>query len=126
MKKYLLLLLMTCGLTLMQCDTCDCSNSGAYGTLKVRFTTNEDYPEVLITVFEGKIENQDTVESAYFKESPAKFELEAGYFYSATAHYVNGNKEIIAVDGKNMDVSSDDDCDCTTVPNVRLDLRLVD
>ena len=106
-----------------QDDMCD---PGPYeGELTVKLTINNENPEVHLVIFRGKIENHDTLISEYLDESPVYYQLDADNYYSATARYVSGFREILAVDGKRMETSTDDD-GCDYGQDMTLNLKLAD
>lgn len=123
MKQIVLLFLMIMSLAWSSCDECTCDANQLIGELKIRLTLDEENPEVLITIFEGKIENQDTIFSGYVVDTEIFLDLDANVYYSATAHYVKSGRNYVAVDGREMTTSTDE-CDCEYANNRTLDLRL--
>lgn len=106
-------------------DGCVCDPGPFYADLKIKVTINDENPEVFLTVFAGKIESRDTLIAEFVSESTIFYEMEAGHYYSATTTYTRGNRTYIAVDGRKMNLSSDD-CDCDYAENATLNLRLAD
>lgn len=125
MRKLLLISVFVLVAMCIHCDDCACDPGPFFGELKVRFTINEENPEVLLTIFEGKIEKQDTLFSEWVTDSPVYYDLQAGKYYSATVTYSKGIRQIVAVDGKKMTIGSDD-CDCDYAENLSLNLKLAD
>ena len=124
--KHLLqiLLLITLVLPLIHCDTDNCPSGPYYGDLKVKLTINDENPEVLVVVFEGNYERGDTIFSELVTTSSVTYEMEGDRFYSATAVYMRGPREIWAIDGKEMTVSDDDDDGCPYASDITLRLNL--
>lgn len=108
------------------CDDYDCSSGPYYGDLRVWVTTNEENPTVEVTIFSGTVESQDTVWSGIASDS--KFtvsEVRSGKYYSGTALYKDGFKEIIAINGRTLDTKeSDFDCSCVDGGQAIINLRL--
>ena len=123
MKKLVILLLIVSSWTISSCDDCNCDGL-AYGEIRVKLTIDDDNPEVFVTIFDGNIENQDTLYAGWESDTYITIsDFEAERRYSATAHYVRDGRNYIAVDGKKMSTSSDD-CDCSYTNGITLNLRL--
>lgn len=121
MKK-LFLILTTC--LFISCDEdCSCPSGPFYGELKIKVTINDENPEVDLVIMRGRIEDADTILVETVTETKVFYEFEADLRYSATATYRKGSKTIVAIDGKLMDVFSDD-CDCDYAENITLNLKL--
>lgn len=126
MKKTQIILAILVIITFAGCDdSCICDQGPFYADLKIKLTIDEENPEVFLTIFYGNIESQDTLIAEFVNESTVFYELEAGRRYAATASYQRGNRTYIAVDGKKMQISSDD-CDCDYGESATLNLRLAD
>lgn len=125
MKKLLTALVGLGLVLLMDCQDCSCSDNPCYGQLKVKVTINDENPEVLLTIFEGKIERKDTVLSEWVAKSTVNFDLEADVYYSATVMYKQGVRQILAIDGKEMPIS-EDDSNCEYGQDTTLNLKLAD
>lgn len=126
MKQLVLLMLSLALLGAISCtdDDCSCPSGPYYANLKVKLTINEENPEVLLTIFEGNFESGDTLISEVIDEDKVFYEMEAGRYYSAVVVYVDGAREITAIDGRKMR-TSEDDCGCEYGENMTLNLRLV-
>ncbi|MFT6866636.1 MAG: hypothetical protein ACJA08_001471 [Cyclobacteriaceae bacterium] len=107
------------------CDSVfhSCDSGPFYGDVNVRVTINDENPEVEIVLFRGRIEKQDMVIHEYVIENSTIYSLEAGVYYSGTAFYKDGIKEMLAINGKNLSTSTDD-CDCKYADNMSLNLKL--
>lgn len=105
-------------------DECICDNGPFYADMKVKVTINDDNPDVFLTVFDGKIESQDTLIAEWVNESTVFYEMEADRYYSAAVVYQDGNRQITAIDGRKMR-TSEDDCGCDYAESMTLNLRLV-
>ncbi len=123
MRRILFVLMAGACWTFSSCDECNCDGA-LYGDIRLKVTQKNDTSEVLVTIFEGNIENQDTILSEYINESIVTYtDFVAGRRYSATAHYSVDGKNIVAVDGKKMHTNTDD-CDCEYAQEVTLNLKL--
>jgi len=124
MNKALLIASISLLLFCMSCDEdCECPSGPFYANLKLKITINNETPEVEVIVFRGRIESQDTVLIDTVNQTDIQYELEAGTYYSATARYKSGNKEILAINGKEMTLG-EDDCGCDKPQNHSLNLKL--
>lgn len=112
-------------LIFINCFEEQCDPGPHIGEMKVRVTINNENPEVHVVIFQGKIEKHDTLISERINHSPVYYNLEAGQYYSGTARYISGIREIIAIDGKTMQTSTDDN-NCESAENFTLNLKLVD
>lgn len=124
MKKPVLFIFFPALLFFMGCED-QCDPGPYFGEVKVKLTINDENPDVHVVIFEGKIEKGDTLISEYVSESPVYYELEAEKYYSATARYQSGVREVLAVDGKKMTTTSDDDT-CEAAEDFTLNLKLAD
>lgn len=128
MRKILTILTLIILSVFISCSDDDCSlvicDSGPYyGDLNVLVTINDENPDVELVIYEGKIERNDTVIYDVLNESNMIYELIAGKYYSGTVIYQDGIKEILAINGRSLDITTDD-CDCKRGANRRLNLRL--
>jgi hypothetical protein len=116
-------------LSFIACDEdCDsifnsCADGPFYGDLKLLVTINDENPEVELVVFGGVIEKQDTLIHEFVTDKTIVYEMESGFYYSATASYVDGSRQIIAINGGELPTESDD-CGCDYAGSKRLNLRL--
>ncbi|MEQ8241647.1 MAG: hypothetical protein RIA69_20710 [Cyclobacteriaceae bacterium] len=124
--KFIVCLMVLLAIT--SCDeNCDdfCPSGPLLSRLKINLTINEENPEVEVTLFRGRIERQDTVLEEVVSELVARYELDADGYYSATARYKKGNKEILAINGKKFSLT-EDDCGCEKAQNYSMNLTLKD
>jgi hypothetical protein len=91
--------------------------------LKLRLTINEENPEVEVVIFRGRIESQDIVLTETVSDYVARYDLWPDGYYSVTARYQQGGKEIIAINGKGFSLR-EDDCGCKKAQNYSLNLKL--
>ena len=125
MKKIILILVCFSTLSFMGCDdSCVCQSGPHFGELTIKLTINDENPEVWVTVFRDKIEQKDTLFHESTSSNRIYYELEAGRYYSATVTYQKGVRQITAVDGKRMEVMSDD-CGCDYAEDINLNLKLL-
>ena len=121
---------IACLLVLLTFTSCDenceniCPRGPFFSDLRVLLTINDENPEVEVVIFYGRIENQDTVLTATVQESTT-FELESDLYYAVTARYKQGTKEIIAINGKKLELN-EDDCGCESARNHTMNLTLKD
>ena len=129
MKKLFIIGIGIGMLSLTACDgDCDgifssCADGPYYGELKILLTINDENPEVELVVCRGVIEKKDTLYHEFIRDNSVIYEPEAGEYYSATAYYVDGSKEILAINGGELPLESDD-CGCDYGGSKRLNLRL--
>ncbi len=114
----------------IHCDECfrSCDSGPFFADLELRLTVNDQNTDVPIEIYEGKYDDglliiQDTVSSNKLVNGRAFYNLEAGISYAAVAIYQDGAKEILAIDGGEMSLSTDD-CNCDFPNNLTLNLRL--
>lgn len=105
------------------CDFVICDSGPFFGDLNVLLTINDENPEVEVVIYEGKIEGKDTLFHEFISESNWVYSLESNRYYSGTAFYKDGIRDILVINGKNLPTKSDD-CDCEYGQTKRLNLRL--
>jgi len=120
-------------ISLMICVHCDgcfsaCDSGPFYSDLEIKLTVNEENIEVPIEIYEGLYDDglliiQDTINSRDLTDGRMIYNLEAGIKYAASATYQDGAKTIIAIDGGEMSLASDE-CDCEYPTTLTLNLRL--
>jgi|GEM_PF-1940899 hypothetical protein len=114
-------------LTFISCDEeCDdfCPGGPYFSDLYLFLTINNENPEVDIVIFNGRLERGDTVLTETVTGSTT-FELVADRYYSVTARYKQGNKEIVAINGKELKME-ENDCGCKRAKNYTMNLVLKD
>ncbi|XOV92844.1 MAG: hypothetical protein ACFHWX_21915 [Bacteroidota bacterium] len=129
-KNWILTLIFSSLLVFVHCDGCfkSCDSGPFFADLEIKLTVNDENTQVPIEVYEGMYDTgsliiQDTISAAALINGKAIYNLEAGIFYSAAAIYKSGAKTIIAIDGAEMQLSTDD-CNCDYPSNRILNLRL--
>lgn len=117
-------------LTCTHCDGCfsSCDSGPFFSDLEIKLTVNDENKEVPIEVFRGLYDDgvliiKDTISSGDLIDGRVIYNLEAGIKYAASATYQDGAKTIIAIDGGEMSLASDD-CDCDYPTKLTLNLRL--
>lgn len=93
------------------CEFVSCGNGPFYGTLYINVTINQENPEVFFEIFEGRIEEEILIDSFFTSKEFLCFELESGSYYSAKAYYVQGEKQIVAINGLTLKDATGE-CDC--------------
>ena len=121
-----LILLITC----VNCDGCfsSCDSGPFFADLQIKLTVNAENKDIPIEVFRGLYDDgvliiQDTISPGDLIDGRVIYNLEAGIKYAASAIYKDGAKTIIAIDGGEMSLASDE-CDCDYPTNLTLNLRL--
>ncbi len=113
-------------------SNCECFRScdpgPFFGDLELKLTVNSENTEVPIEIYEGEYDKgiliiQDTVASNELENGKFVYNLEAGFYYAAAAIYKDGAKTLIAIDGDELSIETDD-CDCSYPSNRTLNLRL--
>ncbi len=100
-----------------------CDSGPFYGDVNVRVSTSVENPEVEIVIYRGRIEKKDTVIHEFVNENSTIYSLEADTYYSGTAVYKDGIKDVLAINGKRLTTSTDD-CNCDYADNMNLNLKL--
>lgn len=127
-SRFITGILTGCLLLFVNCDDCTCDQGPFFADLELKITVNDENRSVPIEIYEGTYDKgfliiQDTVSSTDLVNGRMIYNLEAGFFYAAAAIYQDGAKTIIAVDGAEMRIRTDD-CDCEYPDNRTLNLRL--
>lgn len=96
------------------------------GLLELYVTINKENPKVALTIFKGRIEDNDMVIADSTETASYEFNVLLDEYYSAKAVYKSGNKTIIAIDGDRIRKSSSKTCDstCWSVHGGYINLRL--
>ena len=137
MKKFssyfiLCIFLFSCVNYFADSDDEDCDDTSScqlekpkMGTLDITLTINSENQSVLVKIFNGNYENNDLVESFTAIGTEYSVDLEIGD-YSVTALYKQGVDSILAVDGDEIEISSEVKCNntCWEVSNAEVDLTL--
>lgn len=79
----------------------------------VYVTINEENRKVLLTIYDGKIDDNKIIAYDTAYEEEHFYWLRLGNYYSVTAKYKSGDKVIYAVDGNEMYKESRRLCDST-------------
>ncbi|MEI6124261.1 MAG: hypothetical protein WCQ95_11615 [Bacteroidota bacterium] len=145
MRPYIIIKLLSFFLVILIYCSCkrtsfysseDCVNydySGCNSTeplvagLNIRLTINDENPRVLITIYEGNIENSTVVSRDTISTSKYYIELPPNKFYTVKAQYVSGQKIIYAIGGDNIKKIRNQVCDSvcwsTEDGNVNVELK---
>lgn len=117
-------------ITFVNCDGCfsSCDSGPFFADLQIKLTINEENEDVPIEVYRGLYDDgiliiQDTVSFDELIDGRVIYNLEAEMNYAAAASYQDGAKTIIAIDGGEMSLATDE-CDCDYPTNLTLNLRL--
>lgn len=102
------------------CDT----QSYDTGDLKIRISQNGG-EGVYLVLYEGYVENKDTVWSGMVYESLEVFEVNASRRYAAEVYYYSDNQTIVALDGAKLKQEYNKECNtkCYQYPSLTLDCR---
>jgi hypothetical protein len=95
--------------------------------LIIDVTMNYKYPNPLVTVYKGDVENNDVVIVDRAGSTPYYVSVPVDTKYSVLVEYSSGNKTVMAVDGTNLKVLLvSDACDgeCYVIENNHMDLTL--
>ena len=84
-----------------------------WGELDISLTINEENPEVPITIYRGKLEDEDIVKQCTIRTPTLYYEVPLDIYYTVKAEYKSGDKTIYAVDGDEIKKHSTDYCDST-------------
>ncbi len=108
-------------------DYNDCNTKEPFrDSLHIQVTINEENEKVKITVYEGDIENGVVVNQIESTETDIFIDVLLNSEYSAAARYISGNDTIIAIDGTEIEKTSETYCDstCWSIKGEDIDLRL--
>ncbi len=129
-RKFIFWLSLMILITCMHCDGCfsSCDSGPFFSDLEIKLTVNAENKDIPIEVFRGLYDDgvliiQDTISSGDLINGRVIYNLEAGMKYAAAATYKDGAKTIIAIDGGEMSLASDD-CNCDYPTKLTLNLRL--
>jgi len=124
-------LTLSCGkYAFVDCETYDFNDCifdrPETGELTVLVSQGEDGHGVPVIIWAGTWPSQDTVDTDTITSEEKTYFLPTDRTYSVTAYYIRDGKQIIAVDGDDIDALSYDVCDevCWDVKNARADVRL--
>jgi len=110
-------------------DCYDCyQEKPDYVDLIIHWTKNEDYPEITVVLFKGKVDQGELIDTFYRSEEPAYIWVEAEAEYSAKAIYESNNRTVIVVDGtkqklKQVSEACDEPCWVATDAELFLELK---
>lgn len=96
------------------------------GLLIVRLTINNENQQVLVKVYDGKIEDENEVLKVNTIEALLHLYLPVNRFYTVTASYKSGDRSIIAVDGDEIELKHYNICseDCYVLKDGKVNVRL--
>ena len=95
--------------------------------LIIHWTKNEDYPEIPVVLFRGKVDQGVLIDTFYCFEDPAYIWVSAEAEYSAKAIYESIDRTVIVVDGTKQKLKKvSDACDepCWVITNEEFFLKL--
>ncbi|HPB26503.1 MAG TPA: hypothetical protein PLB59_05160 [Bacteroidales bacterium] len=109
-------------------DYTDCNTSEpSVVPLHIKLSINSENPVVPITIFRGKLENNNIILSDTVNSSSCTFWVAPDNYYTVEARYRSGNNMIYAYDGDNVKKIRNQVCDsvCWTYQegNVNVELR---
>ena len=144
MKKYLspshivrsllivvtLLTLFNCEALFLDCDTYDFSDCPLDEPLDAEMFINlsdpSDFDSVLVTIYNGIIENEDTIDFFFAESDQYSIWLMIDKRYSATAEYFTGSYKTTVVDGSKLRTNTTTRCEetCYLIKGDELKLQL--
>jgi hypothetical protein len=95
--------------------------------LIINWTKNEDYPEIPVVLFKGKVDKGEWIDTFFCFEDPAYIWVKANEEYAAKAIYEKSDRTVIVVDGtetKLKRVSEACDESCWVITDEILELKL--
>ncbi len=95
--------------------------------LIIRWTKNEDYPEIPVVLFGGKVDQGVLIDTFYCFEDPAYIWVKADAEYSAKAIYESVDRTVVVVDGTKQKLKTvSEACDepCWVATDAELFLKL--
>jgi len=108
-------------------DYSDCNTAEpSLVALNIKLTINNENPQVPITIYEGKYEDNNVVLTDTASASTYTALLVPDRYYTVSARYVSGNKIIYGIGGDNVKKIQNAVCDsiCWTVQEGNIDVRL--
>ncbi len=108
-------------------DYSDCNSTEPfYGFVNVQLTINKQNPEVELVVFDGNIENHDTIAHDTIDQPFFQIFVELNKTYSAIAKYKVNDNRVIAVGNDKIRKTSATVCDsvCWKIKGGNIDVRL--
>ncbi|MFT7158585.1 MAG: hypothetical protein ACI8Q1_003618 [Parvicella sp.] len=137
MKYIYTLGLFTILLTLTYCDKQGSSNQDCdpsvdcwqqsidTGYVHLDLTYKNGGDGVLVILYDGYVEDQDTLHVETFYQDKVTFELKVGNRYAAEAFYPVGGQTTIVLDGKKFKDDTYNDCGvtCYEFPEMTLNLK---
>jgi hypothetical protein len=112
------------------CTSDDYNNCNTYrpelGEVEIKISITNEQPMVMVKLFEGNFEDEKLIWEKTYNNSMQSIDLDVETPYSFTATYIRDGKEIIAVDGGTIKVSSYKACeyDCYEADLLKIDLSL--
>lgn len=96
------------------------------GTLTVKVSIDAQNLAVPIFVYYGYVEDSSLYFVDTLTEQKVSYTVTSDQKYSVAAYYRRDNDRIIAIDGDDVDVSSEENCDetCYKLHNGTIDVRL--
>jgi hypothetical protein len=96
------------------------------GEVEIKISTTNEQPTVLVKLYEGNFEDKQLIWEKTFRNPTQSIYLDVETPYSFTAYYTRDGKEILAVDGGTINVSSYQACEykCYEADLLKIDLSL--
>jgi len=105
----------------------DCNTREPFdGRIYINLSINSENPAVPITIYKGKLEENDVVLMDTATANKYDTLLPIDNYYTVTAKYKKGNTTIIAVDGGKISKSKTKTCDsiCWSVKTASVNVKL--
>ncbi len=95
--------------------------------LKIHWTKNEEFPEIPVVLFKGKVDKGEYIDTFFCFEDPAYIWVKANEEYAAKAIYDSEDRTVVVVDGTKQKLKQvSDGCDepCWVITEIDLQLEL--
>ena len=96
--------------------------------LIINWTQNEDFPEIPVLLYKGKVDNGEFIDTFFCFKDPAYIWVKANEEYSAKAVYASETRTIVVIDGtqqklKHVSEACDEPCWVSTDADLQLKLK---
>ena len=126
----ILLPISSCDSVFIDCSTYDFSDctydEPSEALLYINLSYEPEFDSVRVTIFDGDVEDKDTIESFIADYHTYDIWLKVNKDYSGTAEYFTGNKVITVIDGDKLRTQQVSRCEesCYIIKGDELNLQL--
>lgn len=98
-----------------------------YYDIKIKFTINDENPEVNYTLYKGSFETGEPIHFSSTSTKNLKLNVETNCYYTIVAEYCSESRSIMVVDGHKVEFNrniSDCESECYYPTGIDFDVRL--